>query len=95
MLSSARIFSKNLYGISNLPVSVILAEVLLPLRFPQTKYEYLYDLKMEDIKATSDSEVIVAAMDSPLSPASPELKHDHGVVLIPRPSDDPRDPLVC
>jgi hypothetical protein len=50
---------------------------------------------MEDIKATSDSEVMVAAMDSPPSPASPELKHDHGVVLIPRPSDDPRDPLVC
>ena len=26
---------------------------------------------------------------------TPELKQDHGVTLIPRPSDDPRDPLVC
>jgi hypothetical protein len=25
---------------------------------------------------------------------TPELKQDHGVTLIPRPSDDPRDPLV-
>jgi len=27
-------------------------------------------------------------------PKTPELKQDHGVTLIPRPSDDPRDPLV-
>jgi hypothetical protein len=43
--------------------------------------------------------------DAPLAPSieqvndfgeqpSPELKQDHGVTLIPRPSDDPRDPLV-
>ena len=27
--------------------------------------------------------------------SSPELKTDNVVVLVPRPSDDPRDPLVC
>ncbi len=27
-------------------------------------------------------------------PRTPEFKQDHGVTLIPRPSDDPRDPLV-
>lgn len=29
-------------------------------------------------------------------PSTPSLKHEkNGVVLVPRPSDDPRDPLVC
>jgi hypothetical protein len=49
---------------------------------------------MEEVKATPASPVIETMDDCHSSPSSPELKTDHGVTLIPRPSDDPRDPLV-
>ena len=48
---------------------------------------------MEEAKPVPDSPVIETMNDHHPSP-SPDLKADHGVTLIPRPSDDPRDPLV-
>jgi hypothetical protein len=33
--------------------------------------------------------------DSASSPAAEGSVHSGGVLLIPKPSDDPRDPLVC
>lgn len=42
-----------------------------------------------------------STLESPSIPSTPDgkhdiapLKHSNGVVLIPQPSDDPRDPLV-
>lgn len=49
---------------------------------------------MEEAKATLDSPVIETMGDAHSGPNSPDLKTGHGVTLIPRPSDDPRDPLV-
>jgi hypothetical protein len=49
---------------------------------------------MEDIQDLKPSPVTETIDDSHSSPSSPRLKQDHGVTLIPRPSDDPRDPLV-
>lgn len=49
---------------------------------------------MEEVKAAPDSPVIETVDDSRSSPSTPDIKTDHGVTLIPRPSDDPRDPLV-
>lgn len=49
---------------------------------------------MEEAKAMPDSPVIETMADAHSGPSSPDLKTDHGVTLIPRPSDDPRDPLV-
>ena len=49
---------------------------------------------MEDTQDIKASPVIETTDDSHSSPNSPYLKQSHGVTLIPRPSDDPRDPLV-
>lgn len=49
---------------------------------------------MEEAKAAPSSPAIEAMDDGHSSPGSPDIKRDHGVTLIPRPSDDPRDPLV-
>jgi hypothetical protein len=49
---------------------------------------------MEDIQDLKELPVIETIDDSHSSPSSPTLKQEHGVTLIPRPSDDPRDPLV-
>jgi len=46
---------------------------------------------MEDIKEAPLTSSIEQVSDEP---RTPELKKDDGVTLIPRPSDDPRDPLV-
>ena len=53
-------------------------------------------LNMEETKASTSSPVIEALDDHHSTPSTtPQAaKHDHGVTLIPRPSDDPRDPLV-
>lgn len=48
---------------------------------------------MEEGNKASSSQVI-ETVDRLSSPLSPETKHDGGVILIPRPSDDPSDPLV-
>jgi hypothetical protein len=49
---------------------------------------------VEFIPSAKVSNVTVEITDS-LGHLSPELKIVNGVVLIPTPSDDPRDPLVC
>jgi hypothetical protein len=46
---------------------------------------------MEDVKEAPLTPSIEQVSDEP---RTPDLKQDHGVTLIPRPSDDPRDPLV-
>ncbi len=48
---------------------------------------------MEDVKEANLTPSIEPVGGSD-EPRTPELKQDHGVTLIPRPSDDPRDPLV-
>ena len=48
---------------------------------------------MEEVKEAPVAPSIEQVNDSD-EPRTPELKQDHGVTLIPRPSDDPRDPLV-
>jgi hypothetical protein len=48
---------------------------------------------MEEVKETPVAPSIEQVNDSD-EQRTPELKQDHGVTLIPRPSDDPRDPLV-
>lgn len=48
---------------------------------------------MEEVKTVPVEET----QDAPSIPSTPDGKHEHthnGVTLIPRPSDDPRDPLV-
>jgi MFS family permease len=47
---------------------------------------------MEDVKEANLTPSIEPVGGSD-EPRTPELKQDHGVTLIPRPSDDPRDPL--
>jgi len=49
--------------------------------------------EMEDGKEATLTPSIEQIHESE-EPKTPELKQDHGVTLIPRPSDDPRDPLV-
>jgi hypothetical protein len=46
---------------------------------------------MEDVKEAPLTPSFEQVSDEP---RTPDLKQDHGVTLIPRPSDDPRDPLV-
>jgi hypothetical protein len=50
-------------------------------------------MNMEESQPVPDFPVI-DTMDEQHSSPSPDLKADRGVTLIPRPSDDPRDPLV-
>lgn len=53
------------------------------------------DLEMDEELKTAPP--VVETMDASSLPSSPDPKHEHthdGVTLIPRPSDDPRDPLV-
>ncbi len=47
----------------------------------------------EEVKAAPVSPV-VEMMDAFSMPSTPDVKRENGVTLIPRPSDDPRDPLV-
>ncbi|KAE8441863.1 hypothetical protein EG329_004218 [Mollisiaceae sp. DMI_Dod_QoI] len=46
----------------------------------------------EEVKAAPVSPV-VEMMDAFSMPSTPDVKQENGVTLIPRPSDDPRDPL--
>jgi hypothetical protein len=48
---------------------------------------------MEEVKDAPSTSSIEQVNDFE-EPKTPELKQNHGVTLIPRPSDDPRDPLV-
>jgi hypothetical protein len=49
---------------------------------------------MDELKAAPPSPAIKPIDDGNSTPSSPQIKEDHGIVLIPCPSDDPRDPLV-
>lgn len=52
-------------------------------------------LEMEEVKPALTSPIVEEATEHSSMPSTPDIKHsDEGVVLIPRPSDDPRDPLV-
>ena len=46
---------------------------------------------MDEVKAAP---VIETTDGMHTGPTSPDLKQEDGIALIPRPSDDPRDPLV-
>jgi hypothetical protein len=58
-------------------------------------------MENEDKKVTSTEEVTVATEDGGSESrhsetlAAPAGKTEDGIVLIPHPSSDPRDPLVC
>lgn len=49
----------------------------------------------EEVKSAPP--VVEETMDASSMPSTPDAKREHqhnGITLIPRPSDDPRDPLV-
>jgi hypothetical protein len=48
---------------------------------------------MEEVKETP-LESSIEQINGFEEPKTPELKQGDGITLIPRPSDDPRDPLV-
>lgn len=49
---------------------------------------------MEDLKKQASADVH-DNNDRSFSPVVHKSSGDDGIMLIPRPSDDPRDPLVC
>lgn len=88
------------YQLPGSTVSVDISTVPVARHFPRgTRPRLLLsfltpNFEMEEVKPALTSPVVEEAMDSSM-PGTPDVKHSNeGVVLVPRPSDDPRDPLV-